>query len=134
MNGSNITASPLITTYDVVFATLYSSIVFFGVTANGIIITIVRKTRTMHTTTNYLLMNLAIADFLTLLFCPGFYDFALHKFQLGSGTLGDIFCKFIAGNAIVCVSFDASVLTLCAIAMERYLGIVKPFNKRWALT
>ena len=87
----------------------------------------------MHTTTNYLLMNLAIADFLTLLFCPGFYDFALHKFQV-SGTLGDIFCKFIAGNAIVCVSFDASVLTLCAIAMERYLGIVKPFNKRWALT
>ena len=79
-------------------------------------------------------MNLAIADFLSLLFCPGFYDFALHKFQLGSGTLGDIFCKFIAGNAIVCVSFDASVLTLCAIAMERYLGIVKPFNKRWALT
>ena len=133
MNGSNITASPLITTYDVVFATLYSSIVFFGVTANGIIITIVRKTRTMHTATNYLLLNLAIADFLTLLFCPGFYDFALHKFQLGSGTLDDIFCKFIAGNAIVCVSFDASVLTLCAIAMERYLGIVKPFNKRWAL-
>ena len=67
MNGNNITASPLITTHDVVFATLYSSIVFFGVTANGIIITIVRKTRTMHTTTNYLLMNLAIADFLTLL-------------------------------------------------------------------
>ena len=118
----------LITTHDVVFATLYSSIVFFGVTANGIIITIVKKTRTMHTTTNYLLMNLAIADFLTLLFCPGFYDFALHKFQLGSGTLDDIFCKFIAGNAIVCVSFDASVLTLCAIAMERYLGIVKPFR------
>ncbi|XP_022789624.1 tachykinin-like peptides receptor 86C [Stylophora pistillata] len=134
MNESNINASLLITTHDIVFGTLYSFIVFFGVITNGIIVSIVRKTRTMHTTTNYLLMNLAVADFLTLLFCPGFYDFSLHNFRLGSETLDDIFCKFIAGNAIVCVSFDASVLTLCAIAVERYLGIVKPFNKRWVLT
>lgn len=87
----------------------------------------------MHTTTNYLLMNLAVADLLTLLFCPGFYDFALHDFHL-STTLNDFFCKFLAGNAIVCISFDASVLTLCMIAVERYIGIVKPFNSNWNLT
>ena len=133
MNGSNVNASLLVTSQDIVFATLYSFIVFFGVLGNGIIIAIVRKTPAMHTTTNYLLLNLAIADLLTLLFCPGFYDFAVHNFRLGS-TPGDIVCKLFAGNAIVCITFDASVLTLCMIAMERYLGIVKPFNKRWSLT
>ncbi|KAJ7372240.1 hypothetical protein OS493_019684 [Desmophyllum pertusum] len=133
MNGSNINVSNLITPQDIVFSTLYSFIVFFGVVGNGIVITIVRKTPSMHTTTNYLLMNLAVADLLTLLFCPGFYDFALHDFHL-STTLNEIFCKFLAGNAIVCISFDASVLTLCMIAVERYIGIVKPFNSNWNLT
>ena len=39
-----------------------------------------------------------------------------------------------AGNAIVCISFDASVLTLCVIAVERYIGMVKPFNRTGQLT
>ena len=133
MNGNNVSASYLITSQDKVFASLYSFIVFFGVVANSIVINIVRKTPSMHTTTNCLLMNLAVADLLTLSFCSGVYDFALHNIRL-STTSGDIFCKILAGNAIVCISFDASVLTLCVIAVERYIGIVKPFNRKCHLT
>ena len=133
MNGSNVSSSYLITSQDKVFASLYSFIVFFGVVANSIVISIVRKTPSMHTTTNYLLMNLAVADLLTLLLCPGLYDFALHNLRLNT-TSGDILCKILAGNAIVCISFDASVLTLCVIAVERYIGIVKPFNRTGHLT
>ena len=133
MNQSQFNSSSPITSEDIVFATLYSFIVFFGVLGNGIVITIVRKTPSMHTTTNYLLMNLAVADLLTLLFCPGFYDFALNSFPL-STTLGDVICKIFVGNAIVCIAFDASVLTLCVIAIERFIGIVKPFNSDWNLT
>jgi len=133
MNGSNVSVSYLITSQDKVFASLYSFIVFFGVLGNGIVITIVGKTPSMHKTTNYLLMNLAVADLLTLLFCSGFYDFALHNIRLSTAS-GDIFFKILAGNAIVCISFDASVLTLCVIAVERYIGIVKPFNRTGHLT
>ena len=133
MNGSNSNSSHLVTSQDIVFATLYSFIVFFGIVGNGVVIVIVQKTPSMHTTTNYLLTNLAVADMLTLLFCPGFYDFALHNFQLSTAS-GDIFCKLLAGNAVVCISFDASVLTLCVIAVERYIGIVKPFNSTAHLT
>ena len=133
MNGSNVSVSYLITSQDKVFASLYAFIVFFGVVTNSIVITIVRKTPSMHTTTNYLLVNLAVADLLTLLFCPGVYDFALHNFRL-STTSGDIFCKILAGSVIVCISFDASVLTLCVIAVERYIAIVKPFNRTGHLT
>ena len=115
------------TSQDIVFATLYSFMVFFGVVGNGVVIAIVRKTPSMRTTTNYLLLNLAVADLLTLLLCPGIYDFALNSLRINS-TLGDIVCKLFTGNAVVCITFDASVLTLCVIAVERYVAIVKPFK------
>ena len=137
MNGSQLNGSHehlQVTSQDIVFATLYSFMVFFGVVGNGIVITIVRKTPSMHTTTNYLLMNLAVADLLTLLLCPGVYDFALTHFRINS-SMGDIVCKLFAGSAIVCITFDASVLTLCLIAVERYVAIVKPFkSSSWNIT
>ena len=132
MNGSYNSCSP-ISSEDIVFATLYSFIVFFGVLGNVIVITIVRNTPSMHTPTNYLLLNLAVGDLIALLFCPGFYEFALKNVQLGA-TAGDVMCKLFFGNATVCVAWDASILTLCVIAIERFIGIVKPFNNDWALT
>ena len=136
MNGSNINASlgdGQVSSEDIVFSALYSIMVFFGVLGNTVVIIIVAKTPSMHTTANYLLTNLAVADFLTLLFCPGMYDFAINSFRINS-TLGDIVCKLFAGNSIVCITFDASVLTLCVIALERYVAIVKPFKSaRWTI-
>ena len=112
---------------DVAFAVMYSFIVIIGVPANCIIITIVRKTPSMHTTTNYLLTNLAVADLITLMMCPGMYDFALNKVRLKK-ALGDFICKFFAGNAVVPITINAAVLTVCTIAVERYLALVKPFH------
>lgn len=119
--------STSLTTQDVIFAVLYTAIVFPGIIGNGIIITIVRKTHSMHTTTNYLLMNLAVADLLTLLLCPGLYDFALTNVHL-QGISGDLICKLFAGNAIVPITINTAVLTVCTIAVERYLALVKPFR------
>ena len=116
-----------ISTQDVIFASLYSFIMLFGVIGNYIVVTIVRKIPSMHTTTNYLLLNLAVADLLTLLLCPGLYDFALTKVSL-QGFSGDLICKLFAGNAIVPITINVSVLTVCTVALERYLALVKPFQ------
>ena len=129
-SGSNNSYS---TGQDIAFAVLFSFIVIIGVPANGIIITIVRKTPSMHTTTNYLLMNLAVADLVTLMLCPGMYDFALNKVPLEK-TLGDFICKFFAGNAVVPITIAAAAVTVSAIAVERYLALVKPFYARLRLT
>ena len=126
-NTTRLSLNEIITTQDILFASLYSFIIIFGVTGNCLVIIIVRKTPSMHTTTNYLLMNLAVADLLTLLFCPGFYDFALTSVRLQK-FLGDLICKLFAGNAIVPISINASALTVCTIAVERYLALVKPFH------
>ncbi|KAJ7372242.1 hypothetical protein OS493_019686 [Desmophyllum pertusum] len=125
--ASRRTDDAMISAQDIVFAALYSLIVFPGVVGNGIVITIVRKTPSMHTTTNYLLMNLAVADLVTLLFCPGLYDFALTKVRL-QGFTGDLICKLFAGNAVVPITINVAVLTVCTIAVERYLALLKPFR------
>ena len=118
---------------DIAFAVMYSFIIIIGVPANSVVITIVRKTPSMHTTTNFLLMNLAVADLITLMICPGMYDFALKKVRLDK-TLGDFICKFFAGNAVVPITINAATVTVCAIAVERYLALVKPFYTRLRLT
>ena len=118
---------------DIAFAIIYSLIVLIGVPANCIIITTVRKTPSMHSTTNFLLMNLAVADLTTLLLCPGMYDFSLNKLSVDK-TLGDFICKFFVGNAIVPISINVGALTLCTLAVERYLALVKPFYTELRLT
>ena len=124
---TSLSLNDFISTQDILFASFYSFIIIFGVTGNCLVIIIVRKTPSMHTTTNYLLVNLAFADLVTLLFCPGFYDFALTSVRLQSFS-GDLICKLFAGNAIVPISINASALTVCTIAVERYLALVKPFH------
>ena len=118
---------------DILFAVIYSLIVVIGVPANCIIIAIVRKTPSMHTTTNYLLLNLAIADLTTLLFCPGMYDFSLNKMSIHK-TLGDFICKVFVGNALVPITINVGALTVCTLAIERYLALVKPFYTGLRLT
>ena len=133
MTSNNSTVNSHFSRQDVAFAVMYSFIVIIGVPANCIIITIVRKTPSMHTTTNYLLMNLAIADLTTLLFCPGMYDFSLNKVHV-SKILRDFICKLFVGNAVVPISINMGALSVCAIAVERYLALVKPFLAELMLT
>ncbi|KAL9988561.1 hypothetical protein ACROYT_G003019 [Oculina patagonica] len=78
-------------------------------------------------------MNLAVADLLTLLLCPGLYDFALTKVRL-QGLTGDLICKLFAGNAVVPITINVAVLTVCTIAVERYLALVKPFRTGLRIT
>ena len=118
---------------DVAFAVMYSFIIIIGVSANCIIITIVRQTPSMHTTTNYPLLNLAVADLMTVTMCPGIYDYALTKVHLDK-PVGDFVCKVFAGNAVVPVTINAAVITVCTIAVERYLALVKPFQTGSRLT
>ena len=68
-----------------------------------------------------------------MLLCPGPYDFALTSVRL-QGFSGDLICKLFAGNAIVPITINAAVLTVCTIAVERYLALVKPFQTKLRIT
>lgn len=120
-------------TVDIVFAVLYSLVVAVGLIGNCLVITVVRKTRSMHTTTNFLLVNLAVSDVITLLWCPRTYSFAFYSTH-PTGTLGDYICKVFTGNAIIGVAIASSVLTLAILATERYHALMKPMQTQLRLS
>ena len=88
---------------------------------NSLVITVVRKTRSMRTTTNFLLVNLAAADIVTLLFNP-----VLQALVWPKSFNSDFMCKFFTGNGFIGVPFLVSVFTLVVIAVERYHALLKP--------
>ena len=83
----------------------------------------------MHTTTNYLLANLAVSDAIVILIIPMYF-----AYSGGLGFLvenfGKFSCKFIVIGDIAMAS---SASTLSVIAVERYHAILKPFSSNLRL-
>ena len=122
----------MLRTLDFVLLPGYAFIVVVGLIGNSLILTVVKKKRYMHTTTNFLLANLALADLLTLLWCiPGI---ALQYVTHPGGVLGDILCKFITMNHLAGISLLVAGLTLTLVSVERYNALVNPLNVRLRLT
>ena len=103
------------------FVLSFASIPFFivGFIGNVLVIRIVHKTRQMHTTTNYLLANLAVSDVITILLGLLYYP------SLLSVRFGKFVCKSLA---LTNTATSVSSLTLTLLAVERYHALLKPFQ------
>lgn len=117
---------------------ILNSVLFFtaipiyvlGFIGNVLVIWIVRRTHAMHTTTNYLLVNLAIADVITILLRP-LYSSSRHiDDQYLSNGVGKFVCKL---TAFIEISIMASSFTLTVLAVERYYALMEPFRTRYRL-
>ena len=100
-----------------------------GIVLNSIILAVVRHIRSMHTVTNYMLANVALADLLTLIWPSNMSSFLGPN--IGNAT-GNFLCKFI--DFFPLVTMSVSALTLATLAVERHQGLVKPFSSRLKLT
>ena len=122
---------------------MYSEAAKIGVTAvfcflviadlvgNSLVCAVVLRNRVMRTPMNYLLVNLAAADMTVAVFIAAGYIFPLilpHP----KGTAG--VCKLITGGGFVWIGALASAFSLVCIALERYLAIKFPYNKRQRIT
>ena len=108
-----------------IFYTVFYLVVFLcGLTGNSLIISSVVKFKEMRKTVNMLLANLALADLLFILL--SILDAVAFFYNEWKG--GRMICK-IQGTLIE-ISYTVSVLTLAAIAIERYVSICKPQYKR----
>ena len=122
-----------LSTEDFVLLPGYAVIVVIGIIGNFLILAVVKRERYMHTTTNFLLANLALADLLTLLWCiPGILlkDLITHP----NGLLGDILCKFVTMQHMAGISLLVAGLTLTLVSVERYNALVNPLNASLRLT
>ena len=132
-NISNVSHYYNVSLFNIVMACLYAIIVPVGLVGNALIITIVTRTKSMHTTTNLLLANVAVADVISLLWCPIPYAISMTNAH-PTGFLGDLVCKFFTGYATTCLTVSVTFVTLVLLAIERYHAIVKPFSGRLRLT
>ena len=118
-------------TVDIVLLPFYILIVIAGIFGNSLFITVVRKRRSMYTTTNFLLANVAVSDIISLVFCvPGF---VLRFFEHPRGSIGSFLCKFVTMHHIAGITLLVSGLTLTVISVERYNALLRPMDLRLKL-
>ena len=111
------------------FALASIPLCIFGLIGNTMVIRIVHKTREMHTTTNYLLANLALSDVIAILMFPMYFG-SLDGFGPSLQSFSKFSCKCVIVGTIAVAS---SALTLTFIAVERYHAILKPFSSNLRL-
>ena len=112
--------SVMIDTSSAWFILTLAEIPFFlaGLIGNVLVIRIVHKTRDMHTTTNYLLANLAFSDVIAMLL-------VWPVMLILSSGYEKFSCKF----SVVCtLPVLVSSFTLTVLAVERYHALLKPFR------
>lgn len=112
---------------DRILAPVYVIVILFGVSGNAFVMAVIKNTRSMHTTTNFLLLNLAIADFLTLLWCLP-YKVLIFAFDHPEGAAGDYLCKFFTSYNVTVITLTVSIFTLTVLSVERYRALLKPMH------
>ena len=109
----------------------YCVLLLFSVLGNSLLIAIIKRSKQMKTITNYLLANMAVSDILiTVLAVPR----KITEILLGprrwliDGLLGSVLCKSVLFFQDITIGI--SILSLSAIAIDRYRGIVFPLRKQ----
>ena len=113
-----------------VFKTIAYFIIMFGsLIGNVLVICVVIINRQMRTVTNYLIVNMAVADLLiTALSMPVTIKVLVTRhMDWSNGVFSDMLCKIIPFTQSL--SIASSVLTLTAIAFDRFLAVMFPLKR-----
>ncbi|KXJ29809.1 Alpha-1A adrenergic receptor [Exaiptasia diaphana] len=93
------------------------------IVGNALVIMVIRVDRRLHSPTFYFLGNLAVADLLVGIGYVPFYIVAVLK---KAWILGAVWCR---GHAfVVSTSYNASLMTLCVVSVDRFLDISDPLR------
>lgn len=110
----------------------YMLLSIIGGAGNSLVITLIRRKRSLRSTTNILLAFVAVADLISLI-C--FIPFAFFlAFPLPGGIMGAVFCWVFARPNVASVTIAVSITTLALLAIERFHALVKPLNNKLRLT
>ncbi|CAL8074481.1 unnamed protein product [Orchesella dallaii] len=107
---------------------IYVIILLIGLLGNVVTCIVIVRSRYLHTTTNYYLFSLAISDLLLLLSGLPVEMYSIWKRY--PYIFGEYFC---VGRGLAAeTSSNATVLTITAFTIERYLAICRPFMiQKW---
>uniref|UniRef100_UPI00398F1928 substance-K receptor n=1 Tax=Pristiophorus japonicus TaxID=55135 RepID=UPI00398F1928 len=103
----------------------YSVIVLTSVCGNVVVMWIILAHRRMRTVTNYFLVNLAVGDASMAAFNTAFnFIYAVHN----DWYFGLHYCRF--HNLLPITAVFASIYSMTAIAVDRYIAIIHPLKPR----
>ncbi|KAH8420916.1 hypothetical protein KR222_009464 [Zaprionus bogoriensis] len=108
---------------------------FFGIIAvtgfvgNLLVILVVLLNKNMHSTTNLLIVNLAAADLMFVIFCVPFTAVDYMTFHWPFGTF---WCRTV--QYLIVVTAYASIYTLVLMSVDRFLAVVHPITSRMLRT
>lgn len=95
-----------------------AAFILTAVAGNLLVILSVACNRHLQTVTNYFIVNLAVAD---LLLSAAVLPFSATMEVLGFWAFGRAFCDVWAAVDVLCCT--ASILSLCTISVDRYVGV-----------
>ncbi|XP_022205432.2 opsin, ultraviolet-sensitive [Nilaparvata lugens] len=105
-----------------ILAAAYFIVMTIGVTGNFLVIFMFLRCRSLRTPANILVVNLALSDCLMLLKMPVFIYNSLY-YGPALGAAGCVVYGFAGG-----LTGTVSIMTLAAIALDRYYVVVHPLN------
>ncbi|MBN3299151.1 DRD3 protein, partial [Amia calva] len=104
------------------YAMLYSLLIFAIVFGNVLVCLAVLRERSLQTTTNYLVVSLAVADLLVASLVMPWVVYL--EVVGGDWAFSRVYCDiFVTLDVMMCT---ASILNLCAISIDRYTAVVMP--------
>lgn len=102
---------------------VYTIILFTGLIGNISTCIVIAKNKSMHTATNYYLFSLAISDLLLL--TSGLPAEICQIWNPNIYSFGNTFCRL--QSFLSEMATNATVLTITAFTVERYMAICHPF-------
>ncbi|XP_071442254.1 allatostatin-A receptor-like [Hetaerina americana] len=105
----------------IIVPVIFGIIVLVGLFGNALVVVVVAANQTMRSTTNLLIINLAVADLLFIVFCV---PFTATDYALPYWPFGDAWCKIV--QYLIVVTALASVYTLVLMSLDRFLAVVHP--------
>lgn len=103
----------------------FSLIGLTGLLGNGLVVLVILSNPQMKSTTNMLIINLAMADLLFVIFC---IPFTAVDYMLSRWPFGDVWCKIV--QYLIVVTVQASIYTLVLMSLDRFLCVVYPIASR----
>ncbi|XP_029921071.1 alpha-1D adrenergic receptor [Myripristis murdjan] len=118
-NSSNTTCTNFTMDSQVVGVGVFLSVfILVAIVGNIFVILSVVCNKHLQTVTNFFIVNLAMADLLlSIIVLP----FSASLEVLGCWVFGRVFCNIWAAVDVLCCT--ASILSLCIISIDRYIGV-----------
>ncbi|KAM3859361.1 galanin receptor 2a [Diretmus argenteus] len=120
LNSSSWKAEP------VVISVVFSVIFLVGTVGNALVLAVLFRSGQMNTkTTNLFILNLGIADLCFIVFCV---PFQATIYTMDEWVFGPVLCRVV--HFIIFLTMYASIFTLAAVSLDRYLAICYPLHSR----